>query len=44
MKKIYEKPVLELVTFQTEENITASYNATALFGIFPVAPAGSIDE
>ena len=24
MKKIYEKPMAELVTFQSEENITAS--------------------
>lgn len=35
MKKIYEKPIAELVTFQAEENITASIQALALWGFFP---------
>ncbi len=35
MKKDYQKPEIQLVTFQTEENITASVKATALFGFFP---------
>lgn len=35
MKKIYEKPMLELVTFQTEEAVTASVQGQALFGLFP---------
>ena len=35
MKKIYEKPMAELVTFQVEENITASVQGQALFGLVP---------
>lgn len=35
MKKIYEKPMAELVTFQAEEAITASVQGQALFGLFP---------
>ena len=35
MKKIYEVPAIELVTFQAEENITASVQGQALFGLFP---------
>ena len=35
MNKIYEKPMAELVTFQSEENITASVKGQALFGLFP---------
>lgn len=47
MKKIYEKPMLELVTFQAEESITASgLQGRALFGMFPEAliPEEMIDE
>ncbi len=33
MKKIYEMPMVELVTFQAEEAITTS--ALACFGLFP---------
>ncbi len=35
MKKFYEKPELELVTFQAEEAVTASVQGQALFGLFP---------
>ena len=35
MKKIYETPAIELVTFQTEEAVTASVQGQALFGLFP---------
>lgn len=35
MKKIYESPAIELVTFQAEEAITASVQGQALFGMFP---------
>lgn len=35
MMKTYEKPMAELVTFQSEENITASVQGQALFGLFP---------
>ena len=33
MKMIYEKPELELVTFQSEEAITASVNGRAVAGV-----------
>ena len=35
MKKNYEIPTIELVTFASEENITASVQGQALFGLFP---------
>ena len=35
MKKTYEIPAIELVTFASEENITASVQGQALFGLFP---------
>lgn len=35
MKKIYKKPMAELVTFQSEENITASIHNLATYGVYP---------
>ena len=34
MKKIYETPAVELVTFQTEEAVTVSVQGQAYFGLF----------
>lgn len=45
MNKIYEKPMAELVTFQSEETITeSSLVGRALWGIFPVELIPDEDE